>query len=247
MTYHHVGHFLGIGVFGQHISHKAALIQDGHPVRQAFHLMHFVGDDDDGLAAIPHVPQDGKKLFRLLRGENGGGLVQDQNVRAPVEYLYDLHGLLLGDGHIIDFLVGVHVKAVGIANLPHLFGDLFHIQPPRLLQAQHNVFRRSEHVHQLEVLMDHTNAMVESILGGGNYHGLAVNADFSLVRVVDAGEHIHEGGFAAAVFAQQGQNLSPVDVQPDLVIGQHRTEGLGNVPHGDGGDFVIQKASTPSS
>ena len=72
-----------------------ALAQHRHPVGQGLHLVHLVGDDDDGLARVAHVAQYGEELVRLLGGEDGGGLVQDEDVRAAVEHLDDLDGLLL--------------------------------------------------------------------------------------------------------------------------------------------------------
>ena len=188
-----------------------------------------MGDDDDGLAAVAHIPQHGKELLGLLGGQHGGRLVQDQNIRAPVEHLDDLHRLLLGDGHIVNLLVRVHVKAVGVADFPNFLSGLRQIQPPG--QTQNDVLRRGEHIHQLEMLMDHADAVGEGILGGADDHRLSVDGDLPLVGEIDAGEHIHQGGLAAAVFTQQGQNFSPVDVQPDLVVGQDGPEGFGDVPH----------------
>ena len=216
------------------------MAQHRHPVRQILHLVQLVGDNDNGLAVVPHVAQHGEKLVRFLGGQDSSGLVQDQNVGAPVQHLDDLHRLLLGHGHIINLLIGVHLKAIGLADAANPLCHLFQVQPPRLVQAQDDVLRRGEHIHQLEVLMNHADAQVKGILGGADHHFLAVNADLPLVGEVDAGEHIHQGGFAAAVLTQQGQNLAPVDVQPDLVVGHHRAEGLGDVAHSDCGSLVVQ-------
>ena len=72
--------------------------------------------------ALPaHIAQNGKELVRLLRGKNGGRLVQNEDVRAAVEHLDYLDGLLLGDGHIVYLLFGVDVKAVGVADLADAF------------------------------------------------------------------------------------------------------------------------------
>ena len=86
-----------------------ALAQNGHPVGDGHDLVELVGDDDDGFAVGLHVAQDIKEPVGLLGGEDGGGLVQNQDVRAPVEDLDDLHRLLFRDGHVVDLLVGVDV------------------------------------------------------------------------------------------------------------------------------------------
>ena len=79
--------FLGIGVPGGHISNITALAQNGHPVGDLHHLVELVGDDDHGFAVCFHVAHDVKEPVGFLGGEDGGGLVQNQNVRTAVEDL----------------------------------------------------------------------------------------------------------------------------------------------------------------
>ena len=85
----------------------------------------------------------------------------------------------------------------------------------------------------LDVIED-ADAEALGILGGGNGDFLAVNENAALVRLVDAREHIHEGGLAGAVFAQQGQDLTGADGEVDVVVGHHAAEGLGDPSHFDG-------------
>ena len=59
-----------------------ALAQHGHAVGDLQHLVQLMRDDDEGLAVGLHVAHDGEELVRLLRGQHGGGLVQDEDVRA---------------------------------------------------------------------------------------------------------------------------------------------------------------------
>ena len=88
-----------------------------------------------------------------------------------------------------------------IADILDFFAGVGKIQ--LALQAQNDVLGGSKEVDQLEVLMDHTDTEVESILGGSNGHRLIMDVDLSLVREVDAGEHVHQRCFTTAVFAQQ--------------------------------------------
>ena len=207
--------------------------------------MHLVGDDDDGLAGVAHVAQHGEKPVRLLRGEHGGGLVQNQNVRAAVENFDDLDGLLLGNGHVVDLLIRVYLKAVGVADLADLLRGGLQIQLP--VQTEDDVLGCRQHVDQLEVLVDHADAEVKGILRRADDDFLSVDADAPLIREVDPGKHVHKRGLAAAVFAQQGQNFAAIDVQPDPVVGKDGAEALGDVPHFDCGGLVVQGHHPPLS
>ena len=109
-----------------------------------------------------------------------------------------------------------------------------------VLQTQDDVLRGGEDVHQLEVLVDHADAAVKGVLGGGDGHRLAVDIDLPLVGEVDAGEHVHQRGLAAAVLPQQGQDLALVQLKVDVVVGHHAAEALGDVLHSDGVPYRLQ-------
>ena len=102
VAHHHVRQGLLVGILGGHVADVFALAQHRHPVGDLQHLVELVGDDDEGLSVRLHVAHDGEELVGLLRGQHGGGLVQNQDVGAAVEDLDDLHRLLLGDGHLVD-------------------------------------------------------------------------------------------------------------------------------------------------
>ena len=191
--------------------------------------MELVGNDDDGLAVGLHVPQDGEELLRLLRGQHGGGLVQNEDIRSTVQDLDDLHRLLLRDGHIVDLLSGVDVEAVAVADFLDLGVGGLDVQAAALVQTQHDVFGGGEHVHQLIVLMDHADAVLEGILGGADGYGLPLYQDLALVREIDAGQHIHQGGLTAAVLPQQGEDLATVQGQIDAIVGDDAAETFGDV------------------
>ena len=233
-AHHHLGELLGIGLGSLHRADVFALAQHCHPVGNGHDLVELVGDDDNGLAVGLHVAQDGKELFGLLGSEDGGGLVQNEDIRSPVEDFQDLHPLLLGDRHLVDLLVGVNVKAVFFADGPDVLGQRLPVQPSLALEAQDDILRRGQHIHQLEMLVDHADAQIMGVLGGPDGHRPAVRQDLSAVGEIDAGEHIHQGGLAAAVFAQQGEDLSLVQGEGNLVVCHHVAEGLGQLPQLDG-------------
>ena len=79
------------------------------------------------------------------------------------------------------------------------------------------------------MLVDHTDAEVQRIARGADGHRLITDIDLALIGEIDAGDHIHQGRFAAAVLAQQGQYLAAAHTQRDILVGHDSAKGLGNV------------------
>ena len=110
------------------------------------------------------------------------------------------------------------METVLLANLCDLGSRGFQIQLSFFFQTQNDIFGGGEDIHQLEVLMDHTDAVIKGIFGRCDGNRFAIYQNFALIRVIDTRQHIHERCLAAAVFTQQGQNLSPIDIQRDVAV-----------------------------
>ncbi len=78
------------------------------------------------------------------------------------------------------------------------------------------------------MLVHHADAGVNGVLGVAEMDGLAVDEDLALVGPVEPGEHVHQRGFAGAVFAEQAEDLAGPDLQVDIGVGDHRAEALGD-------------------
>ena len=107
--------------------------------------------------------------------------------------------------------------------------DLFQVKLFVAAHRQGNVFGGGKDVHQLEVLVDHADAQVQRVAGGTDGDRLIVDVDIALIGEINTRDHIHQGGFAAAVLAQQGQNLAAAYPQRNILVGHNGTKGLGNV------------------
>ena len=244
VAHHQLGEPGGVHTGGGHAAHAFALAQDGHPVADGQHLVQLVGDDDDGAALGLHLAQNGKQLVGLLRGEHGGGLVQNQDLRAPVQHLQNLHGLLFRNAHLVHRLLRVDFQTVIGAQLLDLgLQGLFARQLAG--GAQHDVLHGGEHLHQLEVLVDHADAQILRVHRGADAHRLPGHEDLAVVRMIDAGDHIHQGSFAAAVFAQQRQDLAVLYVQLDAVVGHHAAEPLGDAAAANGAFLFAHEVPPP--
>ena len=75
-------------------------------------------------------------------------------------------------------------------------------------------------------------AMPASLAAAGDVQGDRGAADeqFALVRLVHTGEHLHHGGLARAVLADQRVRLPGVQVGGPVHHRMHRAEGLHRVP-----------------
>ena len=69
--------------------------------------MQLVADEDERQTFAGHLPQGGKKAFGLLRGQDGGGFVEDKNAGIIIERFEDFHTLAFADGKIRDAGVGL--------------------------------------------------------------------------------------------------------------------------------------------
>ena len=237
---HHIGHFRDRCLLRDHIAHKGTFPKNGNAIGNIHNFVKLMSDDNNGFAGIAHVAEDDKEPVCFLWGQNGGRFIQDQDIRAAIQYLNNLHGLFLRNGHIIDLLIGVDFKSVQIADLPDLLRCRLQIQFPGFVQSEDDVFRSSKDIYQLEVLMDHTDTERHGILRRTNGDFFSIHKNLSLIREVNAGEHVHQRGLTAAVFSQQRQNFSTINVQPALVICDDGTEAFCDIAHFNGNISFFQ-------
>src|SRR3712207_9320237 len=99
---------------GLHRLDHLAVADDGDAVRDAQEFAQLVGYEDDGEAVVDELLQDGEKVLRLLRGEDGGRLVEDEDAGLAVEGLQDLDPLLLAHGEVGYPPPRVHPQAVAL-------------------------------------------------------------------------------------------------------------------------------------
>ena len=238
-AHHHGGQHALVHIAGVLHTHQLACAHHAHPVGDGHDLVQLVGDDDDGHLLFPDDPADhGEKLVGLLGGEDGGGLVQDQHVRAPVQGLENLHPLLQSHADVLHPIPGVHLQSVLRHQLLGQGVGLLQIGEHTVLAglpAQNDVLRHGEGGHQHEVLMHHAHATGDGLAGVEACNLLALDDHLAAGGGVHAVEDVHQRGLARAVFAHQGEHLALADVQGHVVVGQHAGELHGHMPEGNDG------------
>ena len=229
---HEVGQVLAGGALGVQRLDGLAVAQDGHLVGDAHDLAHLVRDEDDRLALGGEGVDDVEQALDLDVGEDGGGLVENDEVRAADEHLHDLHALLHADGHLGDLLVKVHLEAVAVCELLDLLLVSGAVElGARALGSKDDVLEAGHGLDQHEVLVHHADAQGHRVGGALDPHLFAAVEDLAVRGLVETHEDVHERGLASAVLAQQGVDLSLVNHEVHVPVGVLGTEALADVLH----------------
>ena len=80
-------------------------------------------------------------------------------------------------------------------------------------------------------MINNTDTHLLCIVGAGDARRLAVQQDFARIRLINAGQNLHQGRFACAVFSYQGMNLTFCAIQRHVVQRSHARERFGDVSH----------------
>ncbi|MNG92075.1 hypothetical protein D3C79_509940 [compost metagenome] len=86
--------------------------------------------------------------------------------------------------------------------------------------------------------MDDADPLILGVARSLEVHRLTAIADGASIGLIDAGQHLHQGGFAGAILTEQGHHLTRVDSQTRFVESAHPGEGLddpGELKNGRGG------------
>ena len=97
---HELRKVLLVRLRGDPLADDPAPPDDRDPIGDLEDLVELVADEDDRVALRREPTQDGEDLFRLLRGEDGGRFVEDEDPGIAVERLEDLDPLLPADGQV---------------------------------------------------------------------------------------------------------------------------------------------------
>ena len=187
-----------------------------------------MSDEDHGLPLVTEGPEDAEEVVGLLGGEDGGGLVQDQDLGAPVEGLEDLDALAGAHAEVGHPGVEVHLQVVLAAQaLEAGPGPGQPVpEPEASLDPQDDVLQDGERLHQHEVLVDHADTGGQGGLRAAHGHRPTLDEDRAPIRAMVAVEDPHEGGLAGAVLADDPVDGGPMDGQRHVAVGVDRPEPL---------------------
>ena len=193
---------------------------------------------------------------RLRQGvQGGGGLVQDQKGRVLVEGPGEAQPLSLPAGEVHAVLLhllgeaGVQSLGEGVDGLPQsgTVQGLPDLLPVKLLPARHVLADgEGQEAHVLE----HRAHQPEILLLVEVPHRHTIHQNLPALRLVEAGEELHQRGLPRAVETHQGDLLPRLQGEGQVVNGRRLRlrVGEGHVPElhpgraADGGGFCAVSA-----
>ena len=213
----------------------AAVADDRYFVRHIGNLVQLVGNDDHGHSLLLEAEHQVQQCAGIFFVQGGRGFVQDQQLRLLGQGFGDLDQLLLAGADGFDLDLGAFLQAhhfqvfigFGIGLIP-VDGEAV----PALV-AQVHVFADRHFGHQGQFLVNDDDAQFFGILDVGKLADLSVVDDIALVRSVgvDTAQHVHQGGFARAVLADQRVDLALFHLEVHVIKRFYTGESLCDIFH----------------
>ena len=250
-AHHQLGELLGRRPGGGKRGDDSPLPHHGDDVGDLEDLAQLVRDQQNGLALAAERREDPEEMVGLLGRQDGGRLVEDQEIRAPIERLQDLDALPLADAEIRDTRVGVDLEVVFAPKTLELGACPVHAgaEPEGAFDSQHDVFQDRERLDQHEVLMHHPDPRGQRVLRAADHRGPTADEDLAAIGLVVAVEDAHEGRLAGAVLAHDPVDRTPADDERYVAVGVDLAEPLVDTPQLDrrarGLDRSLRAAALP--
>ena len=229
-AHHHLDDGVLVGLFEQPRAHQFAVAEHRVAVGDAVYLVELVADEQHGLAVFLQQLDQDEQVLDLLVGERRGRLVHDHHIGI------DRHGarhpdqVLVGDAEVLQPMVGVDMRGAHVVE--HLAGLAAHLAPVDGLEAgargvsQKDVLGHRQFVEQHRLLVNGGDAGAEGGVSGAEMDRHALDGDLALVRLVDAGQDLHQRRLAGAVLADQRGDLAGIERQRHVMQGPDTGEAL---------------------
>ena len=190
-------------------------------------LVELVGDEEDrdppGLEALDH----GEEGFHLLLGQGGGGLVHDDELRVLQKGAADRNELAVRDREVLHALVEVDGEADegdGVGSDGPCPAVVHQLAAVHELHVQGEVLHHGQVGEDGEILVDDLDAEGDGFHRGEPGEGTSADLDAARIGLVDAGDHLDEGGLARAVLAGEAMDLCRADLQAHPLERLHPSE-----------------------
>ena len=169
-----------------------------------------------------------EELVLLVRGEDGGRFVENEQPGVAVEQLEDLNALLHANRQVLHLRIRIDGQMMLVAQAAQPSCRLAQIEA---FQAEHGVLDHRKSSHQHEFLVHHADAQRDGILWTTDLDRLVIDQNRAGIHGMKSVQNLHQGALAGAVLAQQSMNFSRLDGEVDIAIGHHAGETLDDLSH----------------
>jgi hypothetical protein len=231
---HHRGQAAGVGVGPRDGADHASVAHHAHAVADLHHLVELVRDEHDRVPLRGVAAQELEQAAGLLRRQDGGGLVHDQDAGVAEQGLEDLDLLLQADRQLVDAASGSRSKPKrSISSRALRRAARCRAPVPRRGSAPSTRFSATVSVStSMKCWWTMPMPCVDRVARRAHHDRRPVDLDRARVGLLQAVEDLHQRALAGAVLADQRVDLAPGDLEVDVVVGEHQREALDDVACG---------------
>ena len=206
---------------------ELAVLEHGDPVTKREDLLETVRNEEDRNAGVAKPPHPLEQELGLTARDDGGGLVQDEQLHLLNERPDDFDHLLVGNRqrtHLdarIDRDAEARHQLARVGARPSV---VYEAEPRARFLPDEDVLRDREMPEKDELLVDDVDALAFCFSRRGPVDRASVEVDLAGVRCLGAGQYLDESGLAGAVFSDQAVNFAGADIEGHRVRAPARRE-----------------------
>ncbi len=178
-------------------------------------LVEAVRDVDDRHARRGERAHLREQPLRLVRAERGGRLVEEEDRGGAAEGAGGRDELLVADREVAEQRRGIGRDPDPLEERPRALAHLLPVEKPdpgeRRLVAEIDVLGERQVRHQLELLPDHAQALLERVADRGEADGPPVEPELAGVGLEVAVEDADQRRLAGPVVADEPDDLARMD------------------------------------
>ncbi len=208
--------------------------------------------EDDSSALAGKSLHGSEQAFGFFLGKHCSRLVQNQYLGAGQQNFENFHALLFSDGKLINAGVGINPESDAIRHGTDVVRHPAQAFPVKsagleMAQVQQDILGNREGRHQLEMLVNHSDAEFRRFFRAFEFYRVVINEQRSAFGAIEAGHDVHQGRLSGSVFAQQGMNFAPPGSEVSVGQGLETVEGLADAAQLDRVLFTHCCVITPST
>jgi len=162
--------------------------------------------------------QCGEQFLFLIRGYACSRFIEDEHLYPQPEQSQNFQLLALTHGHCFNKSVRVDLKIKFVGEPDDLLFNIFPFREQSTLRSQQKIIN---HFHRWKiqwVLVQHTDPPHNRIFRGGDLDLNIVQQNIPRIRLVIAGEDLHQRAFSRAVLPQNSLDGAGRDDQVYVII-----------------------------